>query len=327
MAMPMILSSPGLRAPKRCATKERLPTISEDECQDLEEQASQIRRRLVECFGDLSRSDVRSPELISELVTFLKAADQTARREALTFLVPALAPLALSEQGVRVGRVAVEVATSHDRPILLQAFRGSVMELCQSKSGHELLVLLIDTIPVFSLSFMVCEMIHACEQLSQHRYASNVIESMLLHFHPSQLAEISLKLVEAAPSLARHPQGSRVLQTLIEYGSPTCRQLLFRQLMPDIAMLTMHRAGSQVLRKALETSDASVQQMIAAAVLDGVRNKSVQVVNIACSRCGSTILQQIACCNSPIVEEIQSRLIQALPQLEKSRYGRRLVHA
>ncbi|CAE7037629.1 APUM5 [Symbiodinium sp. CCMP2456] len=321
MAAMSLLSS---SACAKRAAKERLPTISEDECQDFEHEANQIRQRLCESFGELLRGGT-DPEMGRDFIKFLKAADPFGRKEALSFLAPALPSLAHAQQGVI--RAAIEVATSSDRPILLSAFRGSVLDLCQSKSGHEMLVQLIDSVPVFSLGFMVCEMIQNCKLLSMHRYASNVMESMLLHFHPSQLVEISSKVVEAAPSLARDPHGSRVLQTLIEYGNPTCRELLFRKLLPEIAMLTMHRTGSQVLRKALEISDANLEQLIAEAVLEGVRNKSVQVANIACSRCGSSILQQISTCRSPVVDEIHSRLAEALPQLEKSRYGRRLVRA
>lgn len=311
---------------KAMRRKEKLPTIREDECEDLEQEASKVQQHLSETFGDLSGD--ASDALVKDMVTFLQAAPQLERTQALQFLAPKLANLAQSESGCRIARCAIDVATSRDRAIVLSAFKGSVMDLCKSEPGHDLLVLLIDCIPVFSLNFMVCEIISHCEELALHRYGSNVIESILLHFHPSQLSEFSMKLLEASSRLARSPYGSRVLQTLSEYSGASCRELLIRQLTPEAAQLAMHRTASQVIRKLLELGDETGQQLLAAALLDAVRRNSVQVVNIACSRCGSVVLQKIAAsvqCNE--VEELQSRLIEALPLLEKSRYGRRLVRA
>eukprot|EP00439_Symbiodinium_sp_Y106_P071797 s2789_g13.t1 len=280
MAAMSLLSSSAL-CTKRAA-KERLPTISEDECQDLEHEANQIRHKLTESFGELLRGGT-DPEMGRDFIKFLKAADPCRRKEALSFLAPALPSLAHAQQGVI--RAAIEVATSSDRPILLSAFRGSVLDLCQSKSGHEMLVQLIDSVPVFSLGFMVCEMIQNSKKLlSMHRYASNVMESMLLHFHPSQLVEISSKVVEAAPSLARDPHGSRVLQTLIEYGNPTCRELLFRKLLPEIAMLTSLRPAD-----GCATSPFRLPTLPAAAAGAASSNRSprAEVLSLTRSTAGS----------------------------------------
>eukprot|EP00913_Durusdinium_trenchii_P006672 g6269.t1 len=313
---------------KSTQRKDTLPTIREDECEDLEQEASKVQEKLNRTFGDLT-GDV-SPEL---------AAPQLDRTKALQFLAPRLRSLAQSEAGSRIARCAIDVATSRDRATVLSAFQGSVMELCKSGPGHEILVLLIDCIPVFSLNFMICECIAHCEELALHRYGSNVIErlgwqmhgncweSILLHFHPGQLSEFFMKLLEASPRLTRSPYGSRVLQTLSEYGGTSCRELLIRQISPEAAQLAMHRTASQVIRKLLELGDATGQQLLAAALLEAVRRNSVQVVNIACSRSGSAVLQQISAMEVPEAEELQSRLTEALPVLEKSRYGRRLVRA
>lgn len=310
---------------KSTQRKDTLPTIREDECEDLEQEASKVQEKLNRTFGDLT-GDV-SPELVEEMISFLQAAPQLDRTKALQFLAPRLRSLAQSEAGSRIARCAIDVATSRDRATVLSAFQGSVMELCKSGPGHEILVLLIDCIPVFSLNFMICECIAHCEELALHRYGSNVIESILLHFHPGQLSEFFMKLLEASPRLTRSPYGSRVLQTLSEYGGTSCRELLIRQISPEAAQLAMHRTASQVIRKLLELGDATGQQLLAAALLEAVRRNSVQVVNIACSRSGSAVLQQISAMEVPEAEELQSRLTEALPVLEKSRYGRRLVRA
>lgn len=321
MATLLVTTRPELS--KSTRRKEKLPTIREDECEDLELEACKVQEKLSQTFGDLSGEP--SQALAKDIVTFLQGAKQMERTQALQFLAPKLSQLAQSDSGAQIARCAIDVATSRDRAIVLSAFKGSVRELCKSESGHEILVLLIDCIPVFSLNFMLCEIIGHCEDLALHRYGSNVIESILLHFHPMQLPEFSMKLLEASRRLARSPWGSRVLQTLSEYSGTSCRELLIRQLTPEAAQLAMHRTASQVIRKLLELGDETGQQLLAAAVLEAVRSNSVQVVNIACSRCGSVVLQQISSLRCNEVQELQSRLIEASPVLEKSRYGRRLV--
>ncbi|CAE7355574.1 unnamed protein product, partial [Symbiodinium necroappetens] len=69
MAAMSLLSS---SACAKRAAKERLPTISEDECQDLEHEANQIRHRLCESFGELLRGGT-DPEMGRDFIKFLKA--------------------------------------------------------------------------------------------------------------------------------------------------------------------------------------------------------------------------------------------------------------
>jgi len=306
------------------ARKERLPTIREDECQDLEKDATQVQLTLCRTFGDLEGNV--TAEIADDVIKFLKAMPREAFAAALQFLGPKMRHLALSETGSRIVRCAIDKATSADRHVLLAAFRNSVVELSRSTSGHEILVQLIDCIPVFSLNFMICETISCCAELALHKNGSDVIESMLLHFHPTQLSDFSMKLVEAAPRLTRSPSGSRVLQTLVEYGGPSCRELLLRQLLPQAGHLAMNPSGSHLIRKLLEQGDET-GQLVAGALLEAVRSKAVQVVNIACSRCGSAVLQQMSSIEAPEVAELQTRLNEAVPFLEKSRYGRRLLPA
>ena len=42
----------------------------------------------------------------------------------------------VGDAGARVARCAIDVATSRERGVLLKAFQGSVLELCQSQPGR-----------------------------------------------------------------------------------------------------------------------------------------------------------------------------------------------
>lgn len=213
-------------------------------------------------------------------------------------------------------------------------------------------MLLIDCVPVFSLNFMLHETVAHCEELALHRYGSNVIEplkwrisllfravsvifglverrlgprsrSMLVHFHPSQLCDMSSRLVEVAQQLVRSRCGSRVLQTLSEYGSSGCRERLIRQVMPCVAQCAMHRTASHVIRKLLELGDLRAQQLLAQALLEALRTNAVQVVNLACSRSGSHVLQLVSEMQAPEGLELREKLSEVgLSSIQRLFYAR-----
>ena len=138
--------------------------------------------------------------------------------------------------------------------------------------------------------------------------------SMLVHFHPSQLVELSERLVEGAQQLVLSANGSRVLQTLSEYGSGGCRERLIQQLVPQLAHFALHRRASHVVRRLLELADARGQQVLANALLEAVKRKEVQMVNLACSRSGSAVVQLVSEMQAPEGLELRERLSQVLFQ-------------
>merc|ERR1711879_545577 len=85
--------------------------------------------------------------------------------------------------------------------------------------------------------------------------------------------------------------GKDVLQQLLEYGSSEYRSAIIQKLMPDLPKLSVDRSAAHVVKQAFQFADQSEKQMLAHALLQA--SESISTVDIACSRGGSSILQEI----------------------------------
>jgi len=222
----------------------------------------------------------------------------------------------------KVVQSVLEVATGSERTTVTQRFRGSVLKLSDSRSGHQVLVSLIQSMPVSAIGFVAAEMAGHAAEMARHRFGCCVLEAMTMHCSESQMAHLAAELEQEAPQLSRDAHGSSVIKSLLEYASLTCRANIVNCLVPEIAMLSMHRTASRVVEKALNCSSEEEQQSMATALMR-VRTPA-SVADVACSRCGSWILQEMADRNI-CIDEFRARLLPALPRLARSKVGRRVV--
>lgn len=319
--------------------KKWLPTIAEVDC----EESDEVRTRTAVVISahyqtSTSTSSPRPPGLPESLtdpsslahnvsdavavVQRLKDGCKTDRNELLAWLLKALPALALTEAGGKVVQAALEVATGAKRTALTNEFHGSVLKLCMSPHGHQVLANLVQSMPVTAIGFVACEMTGQSVEMARHRFGCCVLEAMAMHCSEAQMAEVSAEIMEEAAELSRHPHGSSVIKHLLEYGNSECRAGIVQRLIPRIPLLAMHRTASHVVEKAFNCCSDEEQYSIAMALLRATA--PISVVDVACSRCGSSILEEVASTNA-FNTEFRSRLAAALPRLGQSKFGRRVV--
>lgn len=298
-----------------------LPTIFEEVSENCLSSLPQLPKDMQELLVDPLRL-VDCATDAQKVVHNLKSAGKRDRSLMLAWLGNSLRLMAFSEGASVVVLAAIDVAVGHDRNRFVDIFRGHVLELSTSQYGHEVLMKLIETLPPYLLGFVIDEMSGWAVALAQHKYGCHVLGSIVTHSSLSMTSELAAEIAEEASRLACDWQGKDVLQQLLEYGSSEYRSAIIQKLMPQLPKLSVDRSAAHVVKQAFQFADQSEKQMLAHALLQA--SKSISTVDIACSRGGSSILQEInflGLCRT----EFHLRLIDALPRLAKCRFGRRIA--
>eukprot|EP00931_Biecheleriopsis_adriatica_P046059 TRINITY_DN2642_c0_g1_i1.p1 TRINITY_DN2642_c0_g1~~TRINITY_DN2642_c0_g1_i1.p1 ORF type:complete len:373 (-),score=62.97 TRINITY_DN2642_c0_g1_i1:129-1247(-) len=252
----------------------------------------------------------------------LRRGDRLDRSLILTWIGSAWRTLALSEHGSEVVEAALEAAVGQERASMVKELRGEVLKLCESAHGHQVLVKLVETMNVSAIGFVALEMKGQAAAVARHRFGCHVLGSMIMHCSVSQMAELAAEITEGSRSLCSHPHGNLVLQYLIEYGTQRTRAAILHQLFPAVPLLAMDHTASRVVKKALGNLTATESRLLASALLRPVGN--VSVADVACSRCGSTILEELAEQCEDFASELSMQL-QKSPACLMSKYGRRAI--
>jgi len=252
----------------------------------------------------------------------LKTASKTERTVLLAWLSMAFAPLACSEVGSDVVQVACKVASGAQRILLISKLQGSIADLCTSPHGYQVVLTLVETMPVSAIGFIAEELTGRAGEIARNRFGYRVLEAMTMHCSGEQLADLAKELVLDSVELSRHVFGNFVIQHLLEYGSQACQSAIVQRLIPEIPMLAMDRTASHVVERALEHVNVPDQFSIAMTLLQA--HKPVSIVDIACSRCGSCILIELARCEI-FSAQLHFQLARNLPRLSQSKFGRRVI--
>lgn len=242
----------------------------------------------------------------------------------LAWLKDALLPLAFSMHGAVVAQEALKIATGPDRIMLVSEFHGSVIQMCISPTGHQVLATLIETMPVSALEFVADELAGKGGVIARHRFGYRVLEVMIMHCRKEQIANLANELLHESIPLSKHQYGSRVIEHLVEYGTDECRSELVRLFKPEMPSISIDRIASRIVAKALEYSDAQERCLLAIALLQA--SSPVSLADVACSRCGSSILREMARSNAHIAE-FQVELASVSGRLAKSKFGLRVLHS
>jgi hypothetical protein len=253
------------------------------------------------------------------VVKALKDGCKQDKSKIAAWLVTAMPTLSKDKVGSGAVKVALENATGIDRKMLVSALRGSVSQLCVSPHGFEVLVTVVETMPVSDIGFVAYEMIGHGTEVARNRWGSHVLEAMTMHCTEEQMAQLETELAQESLQMSRHPYANSVVQHLLEYASDRCKAEVVKRLLPEISLLAMDRVASHVVEKALIYSDHAHQ--IAASL---VWADKPSLEDIACSRRGSCVLVEIAG-GSFCVPEFRRRLWGSSARLSHSKFGRKVL--
>lgn len=251
----------------------------------------------------------------------LKCACENDRCVLLSWLGGVFPSLALSEVGSHVVQIACKVASGAQRMVLISKLQGYIVDLCMSPHGCEVLTTLVESMPVSAIGFVPHELTGSGGQIARNRFGFRVLEAVTMHCSVPQMAALSQELVLEAAALSRHAYGHRVIQHLLEYGTQACQSCIIQNLMPEMPLLAMNRTASRVVQKALDHVGVKERYLIAMALL---QSASPAVVDVACSRAGSSVIVEFA--NQEVcVSEFRVLLAKQGPRLAQSKFGRRVI--
>jgi pumilio RNA-binding family len=244
---------------------------------------------------------------------------------ALAKILPWTMRLALSKHGCRVIQKAIEVGSSADHALIVGELAGHITELYRSPHGNHVVTTLIQVMPPANLGFLLKEL-----QVSEggvvaaarHQYGCRLLERLVEHCPAQQVSSLVEEALVDAEPLCRHPYANFVMQHLFEHGTPEWKASIAAQISGAISHLAKHRTASHLVQRALEFGGEEIQTTLVASLVSGKGEDSL--VEVACSRYGSFVVEELASIPAEY-EHVRRLLLDGLPQLSQSSYGKRAL--
>lgn len=220
----------------------------------------------------------------------------------------AVCKLSLSQWGCRVVQAALQMAGGRDgsRDMLVNELKPFVVNLYESQHGNHVLSKVVQIMPASSLEFLISALKKkGTLEVAKHRFGCRIMERLIEHCDmlldksdqnqtakdPTGMSGMISEIVQNSRDLSRHKFGNFVVQHLAEFGSPDVRSAIANRLVEGVSDLAMHRSASHVVQRALEHSEQDIIVKILEQLTTSAKPSLVQV---ACNRYGSFVVEQIA---------------------------------
>jgi len=268
---------------------------------------------------------VNSTQECTAIIDILASGSDADKHALLLQLHPIARQLALSKSGCRIVQKALEVAGGLDRDVMIAALKEHVVELYESPHGNHVLSRAIEVLPASKIHFIISAVLGRGLAVSKHRFGCRIICRLVEHCGEEAIGELLDEVLAETDELARHAFGNFVVQTAMEHASPLRRSAMLSQLLPGFAMLAMHRTGSLVAQRVLDYCDDAGQNLAIQALVRG--EGAASIVDIACNRYGSYVLEQLAGIHHSAREEAARILARDLHLLQGSEYAEKVTLA
>jgi pumilio RNA-binding family len=273
-------------------------------------------------LGNLA-APTASPAHCALATSKLKSACIDERHAMVKTLLPLATKLALADQhGSRLVQEMVVCAGPFQVDLLL-LLAARTEELYVSPHGNHVMTKMIEAVPSATLGPVIARLTGQVKAVAKHRYGCRILERLIEHCSQEQLYPIQEEVVADAEALCRHPYGNFVVQHSLEHGSTVLRQRILHQMLPVTPLLAVHRTASHSVQRALDHCAETDRFAIINAMIHGTPPHSFP--EIACSRYGSFVVEQLA---SPPFEkypEVRQRLLECHVLLAASQFGRRVA--
>lgn len=262
-----------------------------------------------------------SQERSGEILERLEVADRIERSQLIGWISKAARPLSLSKWGCRVVQKALEVASSTDRDALVAKLDGFVEDLYDSPHGNHVLSKIVEVMPSASIGCVIAKLVGKGTTVARHRFGCRVLERLIEHCDESQIGTLIDEIVAESAALSKHAYGNFVVQHLMEH-LPSRRASILEGMLQDLPMLGNHRHGSHVVQKVMEHCDEEGKEAIISALLHAESPNTL--VEVACSRYGSFVVEQLAGM-SEAGNEVKQAIVDGRDRLSDSPFGFRVL--
>jgi len=240
------------------------------------------------------------------------------------WLISAVKMFSLSREGCRVVQKVLETAGAYNRDILAKQLEPHISELIGSPHGNHVVAKMVEIMPPAAVGSVIKAAIKWNPvELARHRYGCRILERLIEHCSEKQMSAVLDALVIQAEPLCRHPYGNFVVSHLLEHGSFVRKVRILDQLLQTLPQLAVHRTASHVVQNIIDHSDESGKQRLVEKLL---REQSPHsIIEIACSRYGSFVVEDLANKVSGGKEALRPYLESGVDSLKESQFGKRVM--
>jgi len=232
--------------------------------------------------------------------------------------------LSRDRDGCHVAQAAFEEAANDEtRNILVQGLKGHIYEVAQCPHGNHVLQKYVTTMRPSACTFIVDEFIargaEGVCKVARHKYASRIIQRLLEHLTPTQVAALVEPLLIDAAALMQQRYGTYVLQHIVEFGTEAQKQRVVVTMRAHMHELCVNNDACMVLGKAFEQLNAHLR----AALLQAILQHRGAVVAMAFMRRGHVaLISALEDATEAHFEEACFQLEEQSVALRSMRYGR-----
>jgi len=182
--------------------------------------------------------------------------------------------LSKSARYCRLVQHALELADEHGQLSLVSELKTRVIEATMDPHANHVLQRAVELMRPGAIRFVLEELMQhkrGVSDLAKHRYGCRVVERLIEHFPPQELAAMVSEMLADAKSLSGHPFANFVMQHLLEHGEQAQRKQLVIAISSsaeDLRWLAAHQYACSVLDKALSYCPVDDQRALAKKVLD-----------------------------------------------------------
>jgi len=272
-------------------------------------------------------SDDEGEEDVDEACTELSAqieAGGLARQAAIEALVGSVPDLAFDASACRVVQKAIEFGEEEEVVSLCLELQGRIRDAIRSPHANHVIQKLVEVLPQPSLGFVVEEMLGAGPEVARHRYGCRVLCRLVeRHFcrpvaHMDELIE---ELLAEGAELSRHTYGHYVIEMILQTGSAHQRRQICTALRVEVMRNAKNRSATYVIEKALTICDEEDQRIM----IQDLLGSPESLVSLVENQFGCHVAKALLKMRGVFFDEMISHIHAAAPQLQKNKYGRRLL--
>lgn len=209
----------------------------------------------------------------------------------------------------RVQRALEDATCDSHRDAIVKELRGHVWEALRCPHANYVLQKCIVTSRPQSVQFIIEELMRkgpgSAQQVACHRFGCRILERLLEHCLPEQVADIVNDLLSDAVALTTHLYGNYVMQHLLEFGAPETRRRASRLLADSVRDVGLNSYGSAVLLKVLAHAEQQDQVQLARALVA----EPVLFTAMARGRPGSPVTKRAVQVLLPAERDVARRLL------------------
>jgi len=234
--------------------------------------------------------------------------------------------LSRDAEGCRRVQAALDDAPTDDaRMLLVQELRGRVWTAMRCPHANHVLQKCFVTMRPSAVQFIIDELVakgtKSIVKAAQNEYACRVVQRMVEHCRPDQVALILEPLLAMGSVLVRHIYGIFVMQHVLEHGTESQKSCLVAQMVEHVHLKGLDPRTGRVLRTSLCCCSSQDQLQAARAFLH-----AQELPAMARDRHSYTVVEHIlGLLEGDDLTEATRQLCAEMPSLLASRYGKKIA--